>query len=79
MELSQEQQRRAASNEFFQCLNQLEDILEVGENQGKTMPEALDSSSVSDHQVSTHAPIDLEALEEAAADIEQYLKKNYEL
>lgn len=72
MEQSQEEQRRAAAKDFLQSLNQLEDMLLLEENHHEGMPE-LDIGSASDDKVATNPPaMDMEAFEEAVADIEQY-------
>ncbi len=74
MEHNQEK-RRAAAHKFFQSLDQLEDILQVNENQDEGTPE-LESVSAIEYQEATSVPaIDLEAFEEAVADIEQYFDK----
>ncbi|MBW4477250.1 MAG: hypothetical protein KME54_10295 [Tolypothrix brevis GSE-NOS-MK-07-07A] len=67
-----QQQRGAAAKEFLQSLNELEDILQESPTEEEETPKT-DIPKTSDAE-----PIDLEALEDAVADIEQYLenKKN---
>ncbi|MBO3457627.1 hypothetical protein G7B40_008915 [Aetokthonos hydrillicola Thurmond2011] len=75
MEENQQQQRRAAAKEFLQSLNQLENMLQVNENQDEQeIPEL--NSGINDEQVATSPlTIDLEAFEDAVADIEQYFEQ----
>ncbi len=74
MEHNQEK-RRAAAHEFFRSLDQLEDILQVDENQDEAMPKLESGSAIEDQVSTSDLAIDLEALEEAVADIEQYFDK----
>jgi|GEM_PF-4197878 len=67
--------RRAAANKFFQSLDQLEDILQVNENQDEGTPELESVSAIEDQEATSVPAIDLEAFEEAVADIEQYFDK----
>lgn len=73
MEQNQDQQRRTAKNEFFQSLDELEDMLH-NPTEDKTTLE-VDTSSANDDQVVESSVIDMEAFEEAVADIEQYLEQ----
>lgn len=69
-----QQQRGAAAKEFLQSLNQLEDILESPTEEEETPK--TDTAKTSDAEIiEIKAEIDLEALEDAVADIEQYLEK----
>ncbi|GAX44016.1 hypothetical protein NIES4075_50330 [Tolypothrix sp. NIES-4075] len=70
-----QQQRRAAAKEFLQSLNQLEDILQESLTEEEETPKT-DTVKTSDAElIEIKAEIDLEALEDAVADIEQYLEK----
>ncbi|GAA6616939.1 hypothetical protein [Scytonema sp. NUACC26] len=78
MDRNEQTQRRAAAKEFLESLNQLGDILheDAVENKDTTkLPDASISEIQEDNNLSA---IDLEAFEDAVADIEQYIKKNYE-
>ncbi|MBW4642513.1 MAG: hypothetical protein KME23_05810 [Goleter apudmare HA4340-LM2] len=68
MEQNQDQQRQSAAQEFQASLHQLEDILQENSAEAEvvTAPLQLEEDLT---------PIDLEALEEAVADIEQYLEE----
>lgn len=70
-----QQQRRAAAKEFLKSLNELEDILQESPiEEEETLK--TDTAKTSDVElVEIKAEIDLEALEDAVADIEQYLEK----
>lgn len=75
MEPMQEQQRRAAAQEFQESLDQLEGILQTD------TPEEETTSKLHNHHNTTELlnndtdVIDLDALEDAVADIEEYLAK----
>ncbi|MEH2251029.1 hypothetical protein [Nostoc sp.] len=75
MEPIQPQQRRAADQVFQQSLDQLEDILQESSTEEEEIPQ-LHTSTVTevelDHDLTN---IDLAALEDAVADIEQYLEE----
>ncbi|MEH1941366.1 MAG: hypothetical protein V7L01_14260 [Nostoc sp.] len=74
MEQSQPQERRAADRVFQQSLDQLEDILQESSTE-EEIPQ-LDTSSVSEVELDQELiDIDLAALEDAVADIEQYLEE----
>ncbi|MUG91376.1 hypothetical protein F7734_02270 [Scytonema sp. UIC 10036] len=79
MDQNEQKHRRAAAKEFLQSLNQLEDMLhkDTVENEETT---ELPSASIGEIQEANNSlGIDLEAFEDAVADIEQYMaKKNYE-
>jgi hypothetical protein len=69
----QQSQRCAASQEFQQSLIQLEDILQVNSTDNQNITE-VDPSKATNGQISKNTEnIDLAALEDAVADIEQYL------
>lgn len=69
-----QQHRRAAANEFLKSLDELEDILQDPTEEEETLK--TDTAKTSDPElVEIKAEIDLEALEDAVADIEQYLEK----
>ncbi len=73
MEQSQQHQRRAAAKEFLQSLNELENMLQDSTEEQETP--TLDTSTTSDAElVENLADIDLEAFEDAVADIEQYMR-----
>jgi hypothetical protein len=70
-----QQQRRNTVKEFLESLDELEDILQESPTEDE---EALktDTAKTSDAElIEIGAEIDLEALEDAVADIEQYLEK----
>ena len=70
-----QQQRRAAAKDFLKSLNQLEDILQESPTEEEEIKKT-DTAKTSDPElVEIKAEIDLEALEDAVADIEQYLEK----
>lgn len=73
MEQDQQQQRRAAKNEFLQSLNQLEDMFHTGTTEDEETP--LESNCTIDDEVVESSSIDMAAFEEAVADIEQYLEQ----
>ncbi|MEH2300297.1 hypothetical protein [Nostoc sp.] len=77
MEPIQPQQRRAADQVFQQSLNQLEDILQESSTEEEEIPQLpqLDTSSLSEVEAQDLINIDLAALEDAVADIEQYLEE----
>ncbi|MEH2273651.1 MAG: hypothetical protein V7K40_02190 [Nostoc sp.] len=77
MEPIQPQQRRAADQVFQQSLDQLEDILQESSTQEEEIPQLpqLDTSSLSEVEAQDLINIDLAALEDAVADIEQYLEE----
>ncbi len=75
MEQSQQTHRHAAAKDFFQSLDQLEDILQNNPTEDEETPE-LHTDNVSDPElVENLAEIDLAAFEDAVADIEQYLEE----
>ncbi|MEH2451778.1 hypothetical protein [Nostoc sp.] len=77
MEPIQPQQRSAADQVFQQSLNQLEDILQESSTEEEEIPQLpqLDTSSLSEVEAQDLINIDLAALEDAVADIEQYLEE----
>ncbi|MBG1269739.1 hypothetical protein [Nostoc sp. WHI] len=78
MEQSQPQQRRAADQVFEESLEQLEDILQKTSAEEEEIPQ-LHTSSVNEVEEVELAQdlttIDLAALEDAVADIEQFLEE----
>ncbi|MFN6571221.1 hypothetical protein A6770_27785 [Nostoc minutum NIES-26] len=73
MEQSQQPQRRAADEEFQESLDQLEDILQESSTENEQTPKLHTGSS--EVEVGEDlSGIDLEAFEDAVADIEQYLE-----
>jgi predicted nuclease of restriction endonuclease-like RecB superfamily len=81
MDRNEQTQRRAAAKEFLESLNQLEGILheDAAENEETTkLPDVSFSEIQEDDNLSA---IDLDAFEDAVADIEQYMerRKNNEL
>ena len=73
MEQSQPQERRAADQVFQESLEQLEDILQESLTEEEEMPE-LHTSTFTEAELDQNlTDIDLEALEDAVADIEKYL------
>ncbi|MEH2315467.1 MAG: hypothetical protein V7K35_29570 [Nostoc sp.] len=77
MEPIQPQQRRAADQVFQQSLDQFEDILQESSTEEEEIPQLpqLDTSSLSEVEAQDLINIDLAALEDAVADIEQYLEE----
>ncbi|WP_335143679.1 hypothetical protein [Nostoc sp.] len=77
MEPIQPQQRRAADQVFQQSLDQLEDILQESSTEEEEIPQLpqLHTSSLSEVEAQDLINIDLAALEDAVADIEQYLEE----
>ncbi|WP_298908772.1 hypothetical protein [uncultured Nostoc sp.] len=77
MEPIQPQQRRAADQVFQESLDQLEDILQESSTEEEEIPQLpqLDTSSLSEVEAQDLINIDLAALEDAVADIEQYLEE----
>jgi len=75
MEQSQPQQRRVADQVFQESLDQLEDILQESSTEEEKIPQ-LHTSSLSEVELDQDLTnIDLAALEDAVADIEQYLEE----
>ena len=75
MEQNQQQQRRAADQEFQESLDQLEDILQESSTEDEDPPK-LDTSSTSEVELDEDfLAIDLAAFEDAVADIEKYLEE----
>ncbi|MEH1835270.1 MAG: hypothetical protein V7L29_25270 [Nostoc sp.] len=75
MEQSQPQQRRAADQVFQQSLDQLEDILQESLTEEKEIPQ-VHTSTVTEVELDQDlTTIELAALEDAVADIEQYLEE----
>ncbi|QHG16972.1 hypothetical protein [Nostoc sp. ATCC 53789] len=78
MEPIQPQQRRVADQVFQQSLDQLEDILQEIETEEEEIPQLpqLHITNLSEVEVDQDLiAIDLAALEDAVADIEQYLEE----
>ncbi|WP_392481023.1 hypothetical protein [Nostoc sp. C110] len=78
MEPIQPQQRRVADQVFQQSLDQLEDILQEIETEEEEIPHLpqLHTTNLSEVEVDQDLiAIDLAALEDAVADIEQYLEE----
>ncbi|MBD2565311.1 hypothetical protein ACEYW6_10750 [Nostoc sp. UIC 10607] len=78
MEQSQPQQRRVADQVFQESLDQLEDILQESSTEDEEIPQLaqLHTSSLSEVELDQDlTDIDLAALEDAVADIEQYLEE----
>ncbi len=70
-----QQQRHAAAKEFLKSLNQLEDILQESPTEEKETPKTDTVKTREAELIEIKAEIDLDALEDAVADIEQYLEK----
>ena len=77
MEQSQPQQRRVADQVFQESLDQLEDILQENSIEDEEIPQPqVHTSSLSEVELDQDlTDIDLAALEDAVADIEQYLEE----
>ncbi|WP_016953555.1 hypothetical protein [Anabaena sp. PCC 7108] len=71
----QQYQRCAAAQEFQQSLLQLEEILQVNSPENQAISRFQTSSSIDDRFSKKTDAINLSALEDAVADIEQYLAK----
>ena len=75
MEQSQPQQRHVADQVFQESLDQLEDILQESSTEEEKISQ-LHTSSLSEVELDQELTnIDLAALEDAVADIEQYLEE----
>lgn len=66
-------QRHEADQEFQECLTQLEDILQANCSENQVISEVAPSNTTNDNNSDDTDNIDLAALEDAVADIEQYL------
>ncbi|WP_414512398.1 hypothetical protein [Nostoc sp. PCC 9305] len=76
MEQNQPEQRRAADRVFQQSLEQLEDILQESSTEEEEEIPQLHTSTFTEVELAQDLiDIDLAALEDAVADIEQYLEK----
>ncbi|MBW4455956.1 MAG: hypothetical protein KME55_26515 [Nostoc indistinguendum CM1-VF10] len=77
MEQSQPQKRRIADQVFQESLDQLENILQESSDEEEEIPQLaqLHSSNFSEVEDQDLTNIDLAALEDAVADIEQYLEE----
>ncbi len=75
MEQSQPEQRRAADQVFQQSLEQLEDILQEISIEEEEIPQLHTSNFTEVELDEDLIDIDLAALEDAVADIEQYLEE----
>ncbi|MBH8566821.1 hypothetical protein I8748_32525 [Nostoc sp. CENA67] len=74
MEQSQQPQRRAADEEFQESLDQLKDILQESSTEDEDTPKLRTSTNEVELDQDFSA-IDLEAFEDAVADIEKYLEE----
>ncbi|MEH2079352.1 MAG: hypothetical protein V7K89_04860 [Nostoc sp.] len=75
MEQNQPEQRHAADRVFQESLEQLEDILQESSTEEEEIPQ-LHTSSITEVELDRDlTDIDLAALEDAVADIEQYLEE----
>ncbi|MEH1771431.1 MAG: hypothetical protein V7K64_12430 [Nostoc sp.] len=75
MEQNQPEQRRAADQVFQQSLEQLEDILQESSIEEEEIPKFHTSTFTEVELDQDLIDIDLAALEDAVADIEQYLEE----
>ncbi len=78
MEQNQPQQRRVADQVFQESLDQLEDILQESSTEEEEIPQIaqLHTSNLTEVELDQDLiNIDLAALEDAVADIEQYLEE----
>ncbi len=75
MEQNQDQQRHAAAQKFQASLHHLEDILQEDPTEDEVVSELHSISESSSQLDEDLGAIDLEALEEAVADIEKYLEE----
>jgi hypothetical protein len=69
-----QQQRGAAAKDFLKSLNQLEDILQESPTEEEEKPKTETAKTIDAELIEIKTEIDLEALEDAVADIEQYLE-----
>ncbi|MDZ8032962.1 MAG: hypothetical protein RMY64_36735 [Nostoc sp. DedQUE08] len=75
MEQNQPEQRRAVDRVFQESLEQLEDILQESSTEEEDIPQ-LHTSNFTEVELDRDLiDIDLAALEDAVADIEQYLEE----
>ncbi|MEH2283741.1 MAG: hypothetical protein V7K90_20835 [Nostoc sp.] len=75
MEQNQPQQRRVADQVFEQSLDQFEDILQESSTEEEEIPQLHTSTFTEVELDQDLIDIDLAALEDAVADIEQYLEE----
>ncbi|WP_414544008.1 hypothetical protein [Nostoc sp. CCY0012] len=75
MEQNQHKPRQAADQEFQKSLEQLEDILQENLDEDQGTPPVRNESKNEVELVEDLTVIDLAALEDAVADIEEYLDK----
>ncbi|MEH2025788.1 hypothetical protein [Nostoc sp.] len=75
MEQNQPQQPRVADQVFEQSLDQLEDILQESSTEEEEIPQLHTSTFTEVELDQDLIDIDLAALEDAVADIEQYLEE----
>ncbi|MEH2057397.1 MAG: hypothetical protein V7K97_14790 [Nostoc sp.] len=75
MEQNQPQQRHVADQVFQKSLEQLEDILEESSTEEEDIPQLHTSNFTEVELDQDLIDIDLAALEDAVADIEQYLEE----
>ncbi|TAE59518.1 MAG: hypothetical protein EAZ76_00795 [Nostocales cyanobacterium] len=68
-------QHCAADLEFQKSLTELEDILQVNATEETIIMEVLDCQTSDQHRSGNTDNIDLAALEDAVADIDQYLEE----
>ncbi|MCV3213162.1 hypothetical protein OGM63_06430 [Plectonema radiosum NIES-515] len=69
-----QQQRRTAAKEFLQSLNELEGILQESPTEEEETKKTDTPETTNAELIEIEAEIDLEALEDAVTDIEEYLE-----
>jgi hypothetical protein len=75
MEQNQPETRETANKDFIQSLDQLQEILLVGETEDKAKPKLETDSANDDLIAEDSVKIDMAAFETAVNDIEQYIEK----
>ncbi len=75
MDQNEQKQRRTAAKEFLKSLNQLEDMLHEDTVENEETTELPSASITEIQEANDSSAIDLEAFEDAVADIEQYMAR----
>ncbi len=75
MEQNQPENRHGADKDFIQSLNQLQDILQVGETEEEEGKKRYNDNLGDDLIAEDSLKIDMAAFEDAVNDIEQYMDK----
>ncbi|MDF5724640.1 MAG: hypothetical protein PUP91_30085 [Rhizonema sp. PD37] len=75
MEQNQPENRHASDKDFIQSLNQLQDVLQVGETEDEEGKKRSNDNLGDDLIAEDSLKIDMAAFEDAVNDIEQYMDK----